>query len=817
MIANGLMVTPPALADPPSTFDLRNVGGENYVTSIKSQQGGTCWTHGAMAAIEGNLLMTGAWAAAGESGEPNLAEYHLDWWNGFNQHNNDDRLPPSGGGLEVHMGGDYLVTAAYLGRLEGAVRDIDGQSFDDPPLRSDASYHYFYPRDIEWYTAGSDLSRINTIKNKIMSEGVMGTCMCYDGGFISNYIHYQPPSSLLDPNHAIAIIGWNDNLVTQAPLPGAWLCKNSWGEGWGNAGCFWISYYDKHCCQNPEMGAISFQDVEPLQYDTVYYHDYHGWRATKTDCSEGFNTFTAVNNEALYSVSFYTAADNVTYTIKIYDRFVDGNLLDELASKTGTIEFKGFHTVDLDAPVGLSEGDDFHIYVELSDGGHAFDRSSDVPVLLGAQYRTTVESISHPGESYYRENSVWLDMYDYADSPWPSGTANLCIKGLTKKIGMEINPSLGFQSEGPEGGPFTPSSQTYEFTYRGMDSIDYEITLEPAVNWLTLTGDLSGTLAPDQPANILAEINSSAEILTAGAHLAVIHFTNTTNHLGDSNRNVVLAIGAGAVKHEWLMDTDPGWTTEDQWAFGAPQGLGGQHGGTDPTSGNTGVNVYGYNLAGDYPNNLPERHLTTSPIDCTNLYNVHLKFQRWLGVEEPAYDHAYVRVSKDGINWNTVWTNSLEIADVSWNEQDINISAIANNQGTVYIRWTMGTTDEGWTYCGWNIDDVQILALDPASASDIGEFDQKISLGLETGQPNPFSPATLIHYTLPGKEKIRLRIFDSQGRRVATLVDAWQDGGRHAVRWNGNNDLGIPVGSGVYFAQLEAGPNTRTRKLILAR
>ena len=159
------------------------------------------------------------------------------------------------------------------------------------------------------------------------------------------------------------------------------------------------------------------------------------------------------------------------------------------------------------------------------------------------------------------------------------------------------------------------------------------------------------------------------------------------------------------------MDMDPGWTLDPgtppyQWEYGVPTGSGG------PTSGYTGSNVIAYNLSGNYPDGLnPPQYATMQVSDCSAYSNVSLTFRRWLAIESASYDHATVQVSNNGTDWGTVWSHTGgTFNDGRWVLCEYDISATADNQSTVYVRWGMGTTDGSATYTGWNIDDVYLTA-----------------------------------------------------------------------------------------------------------
>ncbi|GAB4384953.1 MAG: hypothetical protein Kow0022_09160 [Phycisphaerales bacterium] len=188
---------------------------------------------------------------------------------------------------------------------------------------------------------------------------------------------------------------------------------------------------------------------------------------------------------------------------------------------------------------------------------------------------------------------------------------------------------------------------------------------------------------------------------------------------GQSNTATVdVTVGGPQVIYQFLVDdTNPGWSTTGQWAFGQPTG-GGSHN-FDPSSGFTGSNVYGYNLAGDYPNNLAQEFLTTGPLDFTQATQVKLRFQKWLAIESSTWDHASVQVSNNGgATWTTIWDHTGgSVSPTSWTLEEYDISSLADGN-VIQVRWVMGTTDGSVTYPGWNIDDIEFLGVLPIAGCD---------------------------------------------------------------------------------------------------
>jgi len=101
-----------------------------------------------------------------------------------------------------------------------------------------------------------------------------------------------------------------------------------------------------------------------------------------------------------------------------------------------------------------------------------------------------------------------------------------------------------------------------------------------------------------------------------------------------------------------------------------------------------------------------------------------------------------------------------------------------------------------------------------------GGDDSGTDVQLFQNHPNPFNPVTAITYEIPagmGEIPVTLVVYNVEGRRVRTLVNAEQPGGLYRVEWNGRNEQGDPASSGVYFYVLEAGPQVVKKKMLLLK
>ncbi|MGQ9730181.1 MAG: lectin like domain-containing protein [Candidatus Zipacnadales bacterium] len=386
----------------PVAYDLRTI--PEKLSPIHHQGScGSCWTFSTMASLESWLRPGDPW----DFSENNLKNRH-----GFD--------------LGPCAGGNATIATAYLLRWDGPVSEADDPysptSTSSPsglPVRKHVQEVLFLP-------TRTDSLDNDIIKNAILTYGAVHTSYYHSDAYYNSTYKTYYYSGASNPNHAVAIVGWNDafsasKFSSTPPGNGAFIVRNSWGTNWGEEGYFYVSYYDTQFARSE---VVMFANAElPTNYEKIYSYDPLG-QVGRLNNTWAANVFTkSADPERVCAVGFYTPAAGTSYEVRVYRNPTSGPVTGGtlVASETGTQTFAGYHTVVLDPPAELAASDTrFSAVVYLSGGGtyqHAYEWA--YPMYASG-------ATASPGQSYYSFDGVsWGDLTSYVSS------GNYCIKAYT--------------------------------------------------------------------------------------------------------------------------------------------------------------------------------------------------------------------------------------------------------------------------------------------------------------------------------------------------------------------------------------------------
>ncbi len=216
-------------------------------------------------------------------------------------------------------------------------------------------------------------------------------------------------------------------------------------------------------------------------------------------------------------------------------------------------------------------------------------------------------------------------------------------------------------------------------------------------------------------------------------------------------------------------------------------------------------------------------------------YKSTLRFKHWMEAENHtsyptyAWDGGNVEMSLDGGAWHLIqpqgsypyeiWNNPASpfntgtpvySGSFDWTEAVFDLSAYS---GPVRFRFVFGS-DAYVGGEGWYVDDIR-LESEPTSTSD--ETSTPAVLTMDQNFPNPFNPNTNISFSLPQAQAVKLSVYNLKGQLVKNLLDADLPAGYNAINWNGTDDKGNTVSSGIYTYRLQSGGKQITRKMMLMK
>jgi C1A family cysteine protease len=393
------------------SYDLRDLG---KVTGVRDQNPcGVCWTFAAFASME-SYLLTGETT---DFSEENMRTCHgFDWSKPVEKSCN---------------AGNREMASAYLLRWDGPIAEADDLYTADLEETCQAGLTIQKKIDEVIFLPNRASSTDNdTLKWAITNYGVIRTSMYWDDpSWNSSTNAYYYSTAGTSTNHAVAIVGWDDNFAAanfnSAPAGnGAFLIKNSWGDTWfGDSGYFWISYYDTRAMRNNAIFTASTDADNLYQHDPFWVVGAVGYGSTM---AWGGNVFTATGDEEVQAVGFYAATPATSYVVRVYTGVVDTPSSGTLAgTKSGTLTYAGQYSIDVsDLDIVVSSGSKFSAVVQFTTPGDNNPIPLEWPVAGNSS-----NAEASAGESYISSNgAAWTD-----SAIWLAD-CNVCIKAYTDDL-----------------------------------------------------------------------------------------------------------------------------------------------------------------------------------------------------------------------------------------------------------------------------------------------------------------------------------------------------------------------------------------------
>jgi len=323
-------------------YDMRTTG---LLTPVRGQTNNGCWSFATMASVESRWLGLGlgAW---------DLSENNLKYCHGFD---------PS-----RSYYGNHWMSTAYFARRSGALIESDDPNTGGSPGPGQCptgKIPVAYITDARYLPHDN-----NTIKQSILDQGAIYTMLYYSSSYFNaaKFTYYYSGNTPV--NHCVDLVGWDDNKVT-AGGTGAWICRNSYGISWGEAGYFYVSYNDKSILNYNAYWPVRMENVPSSKiygyddlgnYQSVGYGNPVGYMLVK---------FVADGKQVLSKVGTYAVGSNATFEIDIFDNFNPETraltgLLSHQTGLSGTMP--GYYTFNLLTPLTINKGNDFYVRIRYS-------------------------------------------------------------------------------------------------------------------------------------------------------------------------------------------------------------------------------------------------------------------------------------------------------------------------------------------------------------------------------------------------------------------------------------------------------------------